>query len=231
MTFHRLHYDFVQYMGLGAHQIRRRSCWIEKGEPITVFLDERHRFTYIDDVMDGIIDAARLNASFPLVLNLCNGKSERTFDIVKMVESMLERKANLTIDTSVIDQPPPCPCSGPLQKLPDLKPRTTIENGMRKSVDWYLLKSQKRFICASECADPVRCIPTFLDDAVSESLRLTEGCDIIVYTVDMGIAKTTLYEPVHNLTKPQRVPSSCYIAFVTRQAKPEIAHSKWKIII
>ncbi len=113
------------------------------GEPIKVFNHgEMWRdFTYIDDIVDGVVRALDRPASGTpphKVYNLGNHKSEKLTDYIAAIEQALQRKAIIQLEPM---QP------GDVQSTyadieasrRDLgfEPTTPISVGMPKFVDWY----------------------------------------------------------------------------------------------
>jgi UDP-glucuronate 4-epimerase len=113
------------------------------GEPIKVFNDgEMWRdFTYIDDIVDGVVralDRPAGGAPPHKIYNLGNHKSEKLTDFIAAIEQALQRKA-------VIELAPMQP--GDVQSTyadietsrRDLgfEPATAIGTGVPKFVDWY----------------------------------------------------------------------------------------------
>jgi Nucleoside-diphosphate-sugar epimerases len=114
---------------------------IVAGKPIPVFNHGamRRDFTYIDDIVDGILAAMRVpEAPLHRLYNLGNHKPERLLDFVATVEAALGRSA-------VIDLQPMQ--SGDVKETyadidtsrRDLgfEPKTTIEEGIPRFVDWF----------------------------------------------------------------------------------------------
>ena len=117
-----------------------------EGRPIPVFNngDMKRDFTYIDDIVSGIVEALehppeRKGAEAPWrVLNIGNNRSEKLMDYVGLIEKQLGKKAE-------IDFKPMQPGDvqetyadiEAIQKLTGYAPKTTIEEGIPRFIDWY----------------------------------------------------------------------------------------------
>jgi UDP-glucuronate 4-epimerase len=116
---------------------------IAAGEPIRVFNHgEMWRdFTYIDDIVDGVLRALDRPApgSPPHALyNLGNNKSEKLMDFIAAIEAAMGRKAVMTMEPM---QPGDVPSTYAdiAASTRDLgfKPTTPISIGIPKFVDWF----------------------------------------------------------------------------------------------
>lgn len=117
---------------------------IMAGKPVTLYDRGRLKrdFTYIDDIVAGILGAL----DFPpegdaphRLFNIGNNKPEYVTDLVRLLEQSLGRKA------AVIDMPKPE--ADPVETWADVsaltalcgyQPRTRLEEGIPKFVEWYL---------------------------------------------------------------------------------------------
>lgn len=113
---------------------------IFKGKPIKKYGDgtSKRDYTYVDDVVEGIISALNKNLSFEII-NLGNNKPVSLNDFIKLIEEKLGKKA-------LIENYPQQPGDVEItfadiskaQKLLGYNPKTKIEEGMGKFIDWYL---------------------------------------------------------------------------------------------
>ena len=112
---------------------------IMENKPIQIFnyVNEK-RFTFIDDIISGIVSSINNNHQYE-IFNLGNNKSENLMDIVSIIENKLGKKA--IIDFKNI-QP------GDVKKTyADIEiaknkigynPKTSVSTGLEKFIDWYL---------------------------------------------------------------------------------------------
>mmetsp|Transcript_17298 Transcript_17298/g.56587 ORF Transcript_17298/g.56587 Transcript_17298/m.56587 type:complete len:392 (-) Transcript_17298:657-1832(-) len=112
---------------------------IELGLPIQVYGHGRPRrdFTYIDDIVDGVVAALALGAAEE-VFNLGNHRSESLLRFIKILETELGKKANRTMV--------PMAPGDVLATYADIRhatdklgyyPKTRLEDGLHKFMAWY----------------------------------------------------------------------------------------------
>jgi UDP-glucuronate 4-epimerase len=114
------------------------------GKPITVFNhgDMRRDFTYIDDVVTGVVCVAdRPPATSPLpyrVYNIGNGRSERLLDFVSTIEGALGVKAKIMLaDMQPGDVKDTFADIGLITQDHGFHPNTSIHRGIPNFVRWY----------------------------------------------------------------------------------------------
>lgn len=122
---------------LAIHKFARL---ISERKPIPVFGDgtTRRDYTYIDDIIDGVVAAIEYNQSNYEVINL--GES-RTVELQELI-SLLEKE----LDTAPqIDRQPPQPGDVPqtfadiskARRLLGYNPKVQIEEGLHRFVEWF----------------------------------------------------------------------------------------------
>lgn len=120
---------------------------IMAGEPITLFNngDLKRDFTYIDDIVEGIIAALKLppvqkNDMAPYkVYNLGNCKSEPLLRFLKILEEALGKKAMvLSVPMQPGDMTETLADIDSASKDLNFFPVTSIETGIPKFVEWFL---------------------------------------------------------------------------------------------
>jgi nucleoside-diphosphate-sugar epimerase len=111
---------------------------IDAGRPIPVFGDGRQSrdFTYIDDIADGTIRALK-----PLgyeIINLGSDNPVRLNHVIKLIEKNLGRKAKRkTLPRHPADIKATWADIGKAKKLLGWTPETPIEEGIKRTVDWF----------------------------------------------------------------------------------------------
>jgi UDP-glucuronate 4-epimerase len=130
-------YGARQRPDLAIHKFARL---ISKGEPIPVFGDgtTRRDYTYVDDIVAGVRAAMDYEASAYEVVNLGGSRTVELRELIALLERELGRKA-------VIDRQPPQPGDVPqtyadvakARRLLGYDPRTPIEEGIRRFVEWF----------------------------------------------------------------------------------------------
>ncbi len=114
------------------------------GQPITVFNhgDMRRDFTFVDDIVQGILAVAAKPPALPgnlaKVYNIGNHRSEPLMRFISIIEESLGKKANIVygpmqpgdVKESLADIQPMIDDFG-------YQPKTTIDEGIPKFVRWY----------------------------------------------------------------------------------------------
>jgi UDP-glucuronate 4-epimerase len=120
--------------------IHKFAKLISQRKPIPVFGDgsTRRDYTYVDDIIDGVMAAIDYDRSNYEVINL--GES-RTVDLNELI-SLLEKE----LDThAIIDHQPPQPGDVPqtyadiskARALLGYQPKTQIEEGLHRFIEWF----------------------------------------------------------------------------------------------
>jgi UDP-glucuronate 4-epimerase len=112
---------------------------IDDGLTIPVFGDGTHErdYTYVDDAVQGILEALDLDCGFE-VFNLGNAEKVNLRALISQIEKQLGK-------TATIDWQPEQPGDMPLtladiekaRKMLGYQPFTAIEDGIRKFVRWF----------------------------------------------------------------------------------------------
>ncbi len=113
---------------------------IQQGKEIPVFGDgnSRRDYTYVDDIVSGIMAALRVNPPFEII-NLGESRTTTLLSLISQLEATLGKKSVLRF----------CPNQpGDMQityaniekarRILGYEPVTPIEEGIRKFADWYL---------------------------------------------------------------------------------------------
>lgn len=135
-------YGAGQRPDLAIHKFTDR---ILRGEPIPKFGDgsTRRDYTYIDDIVDGVLGALEFDRRPFDIFNLGENETTTLNELIALLERALGRKA-------VIDQQPeqkgdmPLTCADISKARRELgyHPQTKIQDGIPRFVEWYL--SQNR---------------------------------------------------------------------------------------
>ena len=120
--------------------IHKFTKLIDEGKPIPVFGDGLYKrdFTYIAEIIDGIMASMDYTKTDFEIFNLGESHTTSVVDLVKLLESAIGKKA-------VIDWQPVQAGDVPLtyadvskaEKLLGYKPKTKPEEGIKKFVEWY----------------------------------------------------------------------------------------------
>ena len=113
---------------------------IVKDKKITVFgKGETYRdYTYIDDVVNGVINAISLNSNYEII-NLGNNKPTKLIDLIGMIENITNKKAKIEFKPLPKgDVPATYADIDKASKLINFSPKIKLEIGLQKFYDWYI---------------------------------------------------------------------------------------------
>lgn len=131
-------YGPAQRPEMAIHKFTRL---IYQGKPVPVFGqgDFKRDYTYIQDLVEGIVSAINYKLDGFEVVNLGSSHPVDLLTVIKIIESSLHKKAK-------IEYFPPQLCDPPItyasidkaKKILDYHPRISIEEGIKRFVEWYL---------------------------------------------------------------------------------------------
>ncbi|MBI5277884.1 MAG: NAD-dependent epimerase/dehydratase family protein [Burkholderiales bacterium] len=113
---------------------------IAQGRPIDVFNQGRMQrdFTYIDDVVEGVVRVLAMPPGQPRILNLGSGQTEELESLITLLERYLGKKAERRL---LPMQPGDVTMTfagmRAMQELTGWQPTTSLESGLEKFVAWY----------------------------------------------------------------------------------------------
>jgi UDP-glucuronate 4-epimerase len=120
--------------------IHKFASLISQGLPIPIFGDgsTRRDYTYIDDIIAGVVAAMNYGGSGCEIINLGESDTVELRRLVELLEQALGRRA-------ILDHQPPQPGDVPLtyaniekaRRLLGYSPTTRIEDGIPKFVEWF----------------------------------------------------------------------------------------------
>lgn len=120
--------------------IHKFAKLISQGKPIPVFGDgtTRRDYTYVDDIIDGVVAAMHYNKSDFEVINLGESRTVELRELISLLEKELDMHAT-------IDRQPPQPGDVPqtfadiskARKVLGYDPKTQIEEGLHRFIDWF----------------------------------------------------------------------------------------------
>ncbi len=120
---------------------------ILRGETITMFNhgNLERDFTYIDDVVEGIVASLDLLLMTPEVLNLGNNNPVPLRKFIEILEGSVGKKANITsLDMQPGDVPRTFADISKAQQILGYKPHTPLEEGIPQFVQWF--KEHQEFV-------------------------------------------------------------------------------------
>lgn len=134
-------YGARQRPDLAIHKFARL---ISEGNPVPIFGDgtTRRDYTYINDIIAGVIAAIEYDKSQFEVINLGESQTVELRRVIELLEKALGKKA-------IIDRQPEQPGDVPLtfadiskaRRLLGYDPQTNIELGIERFVEWFSNKS------------------------------------------------------------------------------------------
>ena len=155
-VYHKLH--GIQFLALrfftvyGPRQrpdlaINKFCRKILKREPIPFYGDgsTKRDYTYIDDIINGIIGAIKYNKTGYEVINLGNSKLTSLTELVKTIEKCLGIKAIINyLPAQAGDVPITCANITKAKHLLDYHPQTDLKTGIARFVSWMNLRAGSR---------------------------------------------------------------------------------------
>lgn len=121
---------------LAIHKFARL---IDQGKPIPVFGDgsTRRDYTYVDDIVTGILAAADYSASRFEIINLGESRTVRLDYLITLLEEALEKKASIERHPAQAgDMPNTHADISKAETLLGYAPATPIEDGIKAFVEW-----------------------------------------------------------------------------------------------
>jgi nucleoside-diphosphate-sugar epimerase len=112
---------------------------INRNKSIHVFGngEQTRSFTYIDDIVEGIISALELTGFE--TINLGNNKRYSLNYLIRVIEKGLNKKAILKFEeANSLDMPDTLPDIQKANKLLNWKPKIDLEEGISKTINWHI---------------------------------------------------------------------------------------------
>lgn len=122
---------------LAIHTFTRR---ILAGEPIDQFGDgaTRRDYTYIDDVINGVMAALNYNGAMFDIFNLGESETVRLTDLIAAIEAVVGKKAKINrLPEQPGDVPLTCADISKARRLLGYNPTTSLADGLPRFVEWF----------------------------------------------------------------------------------------------
>ncbi|MBV9009376.1 MAG: GDP-mannose 4,6-dehydratase [Verrucomicrobia bacterium] len=122
---------------LAIHQFTRK---IIAGEPIDQFGDgtTRRDYTYIDDIIQGVLAALEYNGPMFDIFNLGENETVQLSELIAQMEAAVGKKAKINIlPEQPGDVPLTCADISKARRLLGYAPKTNLAEGLPKFVEWY----------------------------------------------------------------------------------------------
>ncbi len=195
---------------------------IEEGREINIYGNgsSSRDYTYVDDIIDGIIASIRLKCGFE-VINLGNSSAAGILDLVKIIENRLCKTAKICyIPDQQGDVPATFADIGKAAALLGFEPKIGLAEGIRRFADWY--KKSVRPLKIVQIAPDIYPVPP----------SDYGGIEIIVYEITEELVRrgheVYLYAPAGSKTSARLIPyehttngDSAKIAEFVRRTLPE----------
>lgn len=121
--------------------IHKFTNLIHHGLPIDVYGDgsARRDFTYVDDIVQGVVASIGYNAAQFDIFNLGENETIELRDVISEIENALGKKATVnTLPPIPGDMPSTHADISKARRLLNYAPKTGIRTGVRRFVAWYL---------------------------------------------------------------------------------------------
>ncbi len=112
---------------------------IDSNKPVHIFGngEQTRSFTYIDDIVDGIIKAINLKGFE--IINLGNNKSYSLNYLIQLIENKLNKKAKIIyLNKNKLDMTDTLPDIQKANNLLNWQPKIDLREGISKTVNWHI---------------------------------------------------------------------------------------------
>jgi UDP-glucuronate 4-epimerase len=127
---------------LAIHQFTRK---ILAGQPIDQFGDgtTRRDYTYIDDIIQGVIAALKYDGAMWDIFNLGENETVQLKDLIEAIEAAVGRKAKINqLPEQPGDLPLTCADISKARRLLSYNPTTKLRDGLPRFVEWFRAQQQ-----------------------------------------------------------------------------------------
>jgi len=128
---------------------RSVSRFIEQavtGKPITIFGDgkQSRSYTYVTDQIDGLLRTGHLDNLSGEIINIGSDKEIQILELAKTIKRILKSPSPLIHLPLPADDPRRrCPDTSKARRLLGWSAQTSLEDGLRKTINWFLEKLKK----------------------------------------------------------------------------------------
>jgi UDP-glucuronate 4-epimerase len=119
--------------------IHKFTRLIDRGEKIPIYGDgsSRRDYTYIDDLVDGILGVTRYHKAFE-VYNLGESQTTSLMELIKLIEGVFGKKANIEmLESQPGDVSVTYADITKAERMLRYQPKVKMEEGIRRFVEWY----------------------------------------------------------------------------------------------
>jgi len=115
-------------------------------QPLTVFGEgtQTRSFTYISDTVEGILRVANASNAHGEVINIGNNREMQIIELAHMIIRLAHSESQIEFHPLPPDDPRRrCPDIGKAIRILDWQPRTSCEDGLTKTIEWFKQSSQQ----------------------------------------------------------------------------------------
>ena len=126
--------------GLYGRAMSRFILQARTGQPITVFGDgkQTRSFCYITDTITGLMLLISSPNAMGEVVNIGYTKEITILELAEKIKEITQSKSSLEFHSLPKDDPKRrCPDTTKLEKEVNWKPNITLEEGLKKTIDWF----------------------------------------------------------------------------------------------
>jgi len=119
--------------------IHKFTRLIDQSEKIPMYGDgsSRRDYTYIDDLIDGILGVIRYHKGFE-VYNLGESQTTSLKELIRLIEEVLGKKANIEIlESQPGDVSVTYAAITKAERMLKYQPKVRMEEGIRRFIEWY----------------------------------------------------------------------------------------------
>ena len=113
------------------------------GQPLTVFGDgtQTRSFTYVTDLVDGILKTACLPEAQGEVINLGSNIETQIIELAKIIRQLTASESEIEFHPLPVDDPKRrSPNVSMAEKLLGWKQKSCLETGLLRTIKWFLEK-------------------------------------------------------------------------------------------
>jgi len=110
------------------------------GHPLTVFGDgtQTRSFTYISDMVEGVLKATWIAEASGEVVNLGGGVETQIVDLARMILELTGSGSKIEFHPLPVDDPKRrCPDVSKIRNLLGWKPKTSLKQGLLRTIRWF----------------------------------------------------------------------------------------------
>ena len=119
--------------------IHKFTRLIDQGEKIPIYGDgsSRRDYTYIDDLIEGILGVIRYHKGYE-IYNLGESQTTSLIELIKLIEGAFGKKADIEmLELQPGDVSVTCADITKAKRMLKYQPKVKMEEGIKRFVEWY----------------------------------------------------------------------------------------------